>query len=60
MYIVKTKKPQLVVLQEKITKMDRDWIKQEVKNLVRRCEMVKQDESLVDIIFPENPDSYVK
>lgn len=60
-YIVKLKKtPKVVVLKEPISEQDIEWIKQEVKNMIKRCDMVKADNELADIIFPNNPDSYIK
>jgi hypothetical protein len=60
MYIVKLKKePKVVILQEDIQDHDMEWIKQEVKNMVKRVELVLKDKELEDIVFPNNPDSYI-
>jgi hypothetical protein len=60
LYIVKTKSPKVLTLVEPVDGEFLDWIKSEVKNMVKRLDMVKEDESLVDILFPYNIDSFVK
>lgn len=60
LYLVKTKKPKIVTLVEKITEDDYEWIKDQVKSMVKRIELVENDNSLMDIIFYNNPDSYIK
>lgn len=55
-YIVKLKKePKVVVLEQPITDEDIEFIKCEVKNLVRRLELVDNDKSLKDLLFAINP-----
>lgn len=57
-YIVKLKKePKVVVLQEDITDDDFEWIKTEVKKMVKRLDLVKNDKDLAEIVFFNNPDS---
>jgi hypothetical protein len=58
-YIVKTKTPKLIVLEEPITDGDIDWIKQEIKNMIQRLELCKNDESMIELMFPNNPTSYL-
>jgi len=60
LYIVKTKSPKVLTLVEPVDEDFLEWIKSEVKNMVKRLDMVKEDESLVDILFPYNIDSFVK
>ena len=60
MYVVKLKsKPKVIVLKEDIKEIDMDYIKKEVKDMVTRCEMVRENNELQDILFPNNPDSYI-
>lgn len=58
-YLVKTKQPKIVILTEDINDNDYEWIKTEIKNLVKRLELVDNDNSLQDLIFFNNPDSYL-
>lgn len=57
-YIVKLKKePKIVVLEEKITDDDMNFIKSEVKNIITRLEKVEEDSSMRDLLFAINPTS---
>jgi hypothetical protein len=59
LYLVKTKKPKIVTLVDTITEDDITWIKAEVKNMIKRLDMVKEDDSMVELLFPNNPMSYM-
>lgn len=59
-YIVKTKVPKLIVLQEPITEDDILYIKTEIKNMITRLELVDNNPDLVDVIFFHNSNSYLK
>ena len=59
LYIVKTKTPKIVTLVEPIDEEYLEYIKQEVKNMIKRLELIKQDESMLDILFFNNQDSYL-
>ena len=55
-YIVRLKKePKVIVLEEDITDRDYEYIKVNIKNIVRRLEMVDEDNSLLDLLFAPNP-----
>ena len=58
-YIVKTKVPKIVVLREEVDIEFFNYMKDEVKNLIRRIEMCKEDESLIPILFYNNLNSYL-
>lgn len=59
-YIVKTKAPKLIVLQEPITDDDILYIKTEIKNMITRLELVDNNPDLLDVIFFHNSNSYLK
>jgi hypothetical protein len=59
LYLVKTKKPKIVTLVDTITEDDITWIKAEVKNMIKRLDMAKEDDSMVELLFPNNPMSYM-
>lgn len=55
-YIVKLKKePKVVILEEDISKQDLDYIKTQIKNIVKRLELVDEDETLRELLFAPNP-----
>ena len=59
-YIVKLKKkPTMVVITEPVEERDLQWMKDEVKKLVKRCELAKNDDELRELLFYRNPDSWV-
>lgn len=60
MYIVKTKVPKLVIIQEPITDDDIQYIKTEIKNMITRLDLVDKHPELLDVIFFHNSNSYLK
>lgn len=59
LYIVKTKVPKVVLIKEEVDIEFFNYMKQEVKNMCKRIDMVKSDSELVDILFPNNLNSYL-
>ena len=59
LYLVKTKTPQIVTLSEPIDEEFMNYVKNEIKLLIKRCEMVDKDPDMKDILFFRNLDSYV-
>ena len=59
-YIVKLKgKPKVVVLNEPIDETFLLYVKQQVKDLIKRLDLVENNPDLLEIIFFENRDSYI-
>lgn len=55
-YIVKLKKePKVVILEEEIQDRDLEYIKLQIKNIVKRLELVDEDETLRELLFAPNP-----
>lgn len=59
LYIVKLKKPKAVIIQEPIDEEFMEYVKTEYKKMVVRLDMCKDNEDLAELMFPNNPNSYL-
>ena len=60
MYIVKLKQPKVVVIREPIDEDYLNSVKQDIKDMITRIELVKNNPELEDIVFFLNKDSYIQ
>jgi len=58
-YIVKTKKPKVVVLSEPIDDEFLSYVKDEVKKMIKRLEICKENQEMIELMYPTNPNSYL-
>jgi len=60
-YIVKLKKqPKVITFREPIDMEFQEFVKSQVKDMVTRLDMIKDNPELVDVLFFENKDSYLR
>ena len=60
MYIVKTKVPKVVLITEEIDEDYLDSVKQDIKDMITRIELVKDNPELENIVFFLNRDSFIQ
>ena len=58
-YVVNTKTPKVIVINEPIEDRDIDYIKGEIKSMLKRLDLVEANKDLLDVIFFDNKDSYL-